>query len=96
MYLMLAAANTGQLVLIGVLLASSLLNIAYLMPIVARGFFAPAPVAAHSLGAAALDDGKRWREAPLLCVLPLCVTALLCLLLIVEMGPLYDFLLVTP
>ncbi|MAB15426.1 monovalent cation/H+ antiporter subunit D family protein [Parvibaculum sp.] len=96
MYLMLGAANSGQLALIGVLLVSSLLNIAYLMPIVARGFFAPSPVAAHSLGAAAADDGKRWREAPFLCVLPLCLTALLCILLVFEIGPLYEFLLHIP
>lgn len=38
-YLALAAAETGQAVFIAVLMISSLLNIAYLMPVVVYGFF---------------------------------------------------------
>ncbi|MEQ8827966.1 MAG: proton-conducting transporter membrane subunit, partial [Parvibaculum sp.] len=53
-YLMLSAAEADQLVIIGVLMVSSLLNVAYLLPIPARAFFAPARgQVAHSLGAAA-------------------------------------------
>jgi len=37
--LMMGAVDTGQMVIIAVLLVSSLLNVAYLMPIVAKGFF---------------------------------------------------------
>ena len=40
-YLSLAAADTGQLIFIAALMISSLLNVAYLIPIVARGFFRP-------------------------------------------------------
>jgi len=42
-YLMLGAADAHQLVMMGVLMLSSLLSIAYLMPVVARGFFRPLP-----------------------------------------------------
>ena len=38
-YLSLAAVDTGQLVFIAALMISSLLNVWYLLPIVARGFF---------------------------------------------------------
>src|SRR3546814_7811961 len=58
-----------------VYIVSSLLNVAYLLPIVARGFFLPAsnpatgPVA-RSVGAAAAPVAGGIREAPFLCVLP--------------------------
>jgi multicomponent Na+:H+ antiporter subunit D len=59
--------------LVVVLLVSSLLNAAYFFPIVYRGFFV----------APATTDGTsaEIQEAPLLCVLPLSVTALCSLLL---------------
>ncbi|GAB4171263.1 MAG: monovalent cation/H+ antiporter subunit D family protein [Geothermobacteraceae bacterium] len=69
--LVIGAVDGGQLLLLVVLLVSSLLNAAYFLPIVYRGFFASAPEGGH--------DGVR--EAPLLCVLPLSVTALGSLLL---------------
>jgi multicomponent Na+:H+ antiporter subunit D len=50
---------------------------------VARGFF--------SAGAA--GQGRAVREAPLLCVVPLCMTALGCLLLFFYAGDLYALLL---
>ncbi|MDG2295440.1 MAG: proton-conducting transporter membrane subunit [Paracoccaceae bacterium] len=37
--LMMGAVDTGQMIIIAVLLVSSLLNVAYLMPIVGKGFF---------------------------------------------------------
>lgn len=37
--LMMGAVDTGQLIIIAVLLVSSLLNVAYLMPIIGKGFF---------------------------------------------------------
>ena len=46
----------------------SLLGIGYLAPIVARAFFVEAPAADASAGGLA--------EAPVLCVVPLCLTAL--------------------
>src|SRR5690606_180748 len=41
-YLLLAAADEGQMVMIVVLMLSSLLNVAYLLSISGRAFFAPA------------------------------------------------------
>lgn len=75
-YLGLAAVETEHLVVLAVLMASSLLNIGYLLSIVGRAFFLPAPGDGEEDGAA-----PGVREAPLLCVLPLCVTALACLAL---------------
>jgi multicomponent Na+:H+ antiporter subunit D len=70
-YLLVGALEGGHPVLLGVLALSTLLNVAYLMPIVARGFFLP--------------PGDGWqgglKEAPLLCLLPLCFTAVGCVVL---------------
>ena len=90
-YLALGAAETGQTLLVAVLMISSLLNVAYLMPIVARAFFLPPPGEA---GAAAVGI----REAPMFCVVPLSITALGCLALFFYADAVYDFLtlLVTP
>ncbi len=92
-YLMLSAAQGGQLIMIAVLMISSLLNVAYLLPIVARGFFVPSgepqPVAA---GAAAAPPRAAIREAPWFCVVPLCLTALGCLALFFFADPLYRLL----
>jgi len=67
-FLILGAADAQQWLLIAVLVVSSLLNVAYLMPIVGRAFFSPADG----------DAPTGIREAPLLCVAPLCATALGC------------------
>ena len=65
--LLLGTAEAHQWVLMAVLLVSSLLNVAYLMPLVVRGFFStPEKVAL--------------KEAPLFCLVPLCLTALGCLI----------------
>lgn len=71
-FLALSAAETGQIVLIGVLMLSSLLNVAYLLPVVARAFYMPntSKKIPHSLA-----------EAPLLCWLPPAITALGCIVL---------------
>lgn len=66
-FLGLAAARTGHQLMVAVLMISSLLNIAYLMPIVARAFFLPPADA---------DEKPGIREAPLLCLLPLSITAI--------------------
>jgi multicomponent Na+:H+ antiporter subunit D len=70
-YLLVGALEGGHPVLLGVLALSTLLNVAYLMPIVARGFFLPP------------EDGWQGgpKEAPILCLLPLCFTALGCVVL---------------
>jgi multicomponent Na+:H+ antiporter subunit D len=90
--LALGAAETGQAILVAVLMVSSLLNIAYLIPVAARAFL-PAPRASTG----AVDDPDRERgwqiqEAPLFCVVPLCFTALGCVVLFFYADRLYAFL----
>jgi multicomponent Na+:H+ antiporter subunit D len=72
-FLMLGAADASQWVMMAVLMASSLLGIAYLMPVVLRGFFRPAP---DEGGGNPGHHGAGIHEAPLLCVLPPVVTAI--------------------
>ena len=92
-YLMIGAADAGQLVMIGVLMLSSLLNVAYLLPIVARGFFLPAPnYAAQNPESSGISSGII-QEAPLACVVPLCLTAIGCVLLFFYADTLYELLL---
>ncbi|ABS64573.1 NADH dehydrogenase (quinone) [Parvibaculum lavamentivorans DS-1] len=95
-YLMLSAAEAEHLIIIGVLMVSSLLNVAYLLPVAARAFFAPPKGGvAHSLGAAASPQGGL-AEAPALCVVPLCITAIGCIFLFFTVNGLYEFLLHVP
>jgi multicomponent Na+:H+ antiporter subunit D len=70
-YMTMGAFESGQGLMVAVLMISSLLNIAYLLPLVIRGFFLPA------------KDG--WsggvKEAPMFCVVPLSITAIGCIVL---------------
>lgn len=81
-YLLLGAADAGQLIVIAAFLLSTLLNIAYLIPPVLRAFL-KAPPAGESTGI---------REAPILCVAPLTFTALGALALFFLAGPLRTLL----
>ncbi len=95
-FLALGAAEGHQYVLIAVLMISSLLSIGYLMPVVARAFFV-APVEGTSAGESdhghdpARDTGLK--EAPALCVVPLCVTAAGCIALFFLAPKLHSMLL---
>ena len=80
-YLMLGAVDTDKLFLLGVLLGSSLLNIAYLIPIVVRGFFMPLA-----------DAQQNASEAPLNIIMPLSITALCCIALFFAAAPLYELI----
>lgn len=80
LYLMMGAASAGQLALIGALILSSILNVAYLLPIPGRGFFDPAP-----------EEGLKQR-GPLLVVLPPVITAAGVTVLFFLIGPLTEFL----
>jgi multicomponent Na+:H+ antiporter subunit D len=82
-FLVLGAADAGQLAMVAVLMLSSLLNVAYLLPLAVRGFFLPPDG----------DPPPGIREAPLFCVVPLCVTAAGCLILFFFAGGLYRLLL---
>jgi multicomponent Na+:H+ antiporter subunit D len=104
-YLGLGAFEAEHAIFAFVFMASTLLNVGYLLPIAARGFFLPAAeadavhaappgtLARVSVGAAAVEGGARLGEAPALCVVPLCLTAAGCLALFVFADNLYRFLL---
>lgn len=73
-YLILATLDTGEVVLTAILILSSLLNIAYLLPIVANAYFVPTAPKQTRVGVS---------EAPLACLVPLIFTATACFLLFI-------------
>ena len=76
-FLMVGAADAGQLFIIAVLMISSLLNIVYLLPIALRGFYAKAPNIDGGV-----DGGvAKIKEAPIFCLIPILITALGCIVL---------------
>ena len=83
-YLALGAAEVDQLFFVAVFMVSSLLNVAYLVPVVARGFFR-APADEH--------HGGGIHEAPAFCLVPICVTAAGCLAMFFYADPVYRLLL---
>ncbi len=93
-YLTLAALDDERFILVAALMLSTLLNVAYFMPIVARAWFVPVPRPASAGAAAApgtpLPDGVR--EAPAACLLPLCLTAAGCVALFLAGDLVYAFL----
>ena len=88
-YLALGAGTSNEYFFIFVLMASSLLSIAYLMPVVGRAFFFAPKL--KSVGSAAVADGIK--EAPILCLAPLCVTAVGTVVLFFFAEPIYELLL---
>ena len=88
-YLAMAAASAEQLFFVAVFMISSLLNIAYLMPVVVRGFFF-APETADGPTAGRVNT---IREAPLLCVAALSLTAAGCVVLFFNANRIQAFLL---
>jgi multicomponent Na+:H+ antiporter subunit D len=88
MYLMLGAVEAGQLVMMLVLMAGSLLSIAYLMPVVVNAFFRAPPE----------DEGNDagppsgFAEAPFLCVLPPVLTGIGCIVLFFYADDIYKLL----
>ena len=86
-FLLVGAADAQQIAMIFVLLVSSLLNVAYLVPVAARGFFREKPGTTANPGRAGIQ------EAPALCVIPLSLTAFGCLLLFFFADALYALLL---
>lgn len=93
-FLMLGAADAGQLAIIVVLMISSILNVIYLLSIPVQAFYLnPAEGDAKPQGAG--GAGIQWgnlKEAPLLCVLPPVMTATGALVLFFCADPLYNYL----
>ena len=77
-YLILGALEADKIAILVVLLFSSLLNAAYFMPVVYRAFFCPPEEA--------LFEAKV-QEAPLFCVIPLAITALISIALLMYPQP---------
>jgi multicomponent Na+:H+ antiporter subunit D len=97
-YLALGALESDRIALLAVLMISSLLNIAYLLPIPARAFFMkPAAPAHHDQHGGQHDGGHghgehEHGEAPLFCLVPLCLTAVGCVVLFFQVEGLYELL----
>ncbi len=85
-FLLLGTIDAGMFPLVAVLIVSSLLNIAYLMPVVARAFFVPLP----EIGAG--EPRRGIQEAPLFCLIPICLTSLGCLALFFYADAIYQLL----
>ncbi len=81
-FLVTGAFEADQFWLGMVFMVSSLLSIGYLMPIVVRAFFRPLPEGE--------DDGVA--DAPLLMLLPICTTALLCFVAFFYTDAVHDLL----
>lgn len=94
-FLMLGAADAGQLAIIAVLMISSILNVIYLLSIPVQAFYMnPAEGDAKPQGAG--GAGIQWgalKEAPILCIAPPLFTATGALVLFFFADPLYKFLL---
>ena len=69
-FLALATLDAGKLSLLAVLMVSTLLNVAYLMPIPIRAFFSSDKATATGI-----------KEAPLPCLIALIISAIGCMLL---------------
>ena len=82
-YIALGAVEADQLAFVAVLMISSLLNVAYLIPVFARGFFGPRNER---------EGAEGLREAPIFCVVPLWITAIGCIFLFLFADRLYAML----
>jgi len=83
--IMVGAADAGFQLMVGVLILSSLLNVAYLMPIPLRGFLFRPP--------GAPDGPIKRHEAPLACLIAIVITSILCVVLFFGADHIYDMLL---
>jgi len=83
-YLALGALESGKLFLVGVLMASSLLNVAYLLPIPLRAFFGKVP--------AGEDAPSGIKEAPVPILIAISITMIGCVVLFFFPDPVYDLI----
>ena len=82
-FLCLGALEAGEVIYLVTYMLSSLLSIGYLMPIVGRAYFRKP----------SQHDAEHVHEAPWMCVVPLCITAVGSLLLFFFSSPIYELLL---
>jgi multicomponent Na+:H+ antiporter subunit D len=93
-YLAIGALDAGQFFVLAALMLSSLLNVAYLLPIPFRAFFGNEPPDAGRPGDSAGIEtrGGAIREAPVACLIAIGLTALGCVVLFFFPGPMLDLL----
>lgn len=84
-----AAVSADQLWLVAVLMLSSLLSMAYLLPIPLRAFFAKAKTTSE---ATSTENCTAYQEAPLPCLIAIGTTTLACVALFFYSGPMARFL----
>jgi len=89
-YLALGAMDADQIVLVGVLMLSSLMNVAYLLPIPFRAFLCKPDPSDNKDGHGHGNGGLH--EAPMFCVVPLTLTAIGCVLLFLFPEPLFNLM----
>lgn len=82
-FLVMATVETEQWVMLAILLISSLLNIAYLLPIPIRAFYSTDPDRIKG-------EAVAIKEAPLFCLIAMMISASGCLLLFIYPQPLYE------
>ncbi len=80
-YLVLGALDANHILVVVVLIISSLLNIAYLIPIVVNAFIVPE---------GENGDKHEIREAPVACIIPMLLTAAGCLIIFIYSEPLLE------
>lgn len=80
-FLLMGTIESEQFILMGILMISSLLNIAYLLPIPFHAFFSADKIP---------PSGAGIKEAPLPSLIALCVTTVGCVILFVYPQPLYE------
>ena len=88
-YLTMGALEADKLVMVGVLIVSSLLNVAYLLPIPIRGFFGRA---SDNNPAGEDAEAGTIREAPVACLIAIGLTTAGCLVLFFYPDPVYDLM----
>jgi multicomponent Na+:H+ antiporter subunit D len=80
-YLLMGTMDTQQWIILVILLISSLLNIAYLLPISMRAFLFKDPTSNAAVGI---------KEAPLPCLIAIGITTVGCIALFIYPQPLYE------
>ncbi len=84
-FLIEGSLNTENFIVLLAFGLSTLLNCAYLLPVALRAFFkTPADGSNLAVG--------KIKEAPMTCVVPLCITALATIILFFYIQPIYDFI----
>ncbi|MBT7941803.1 MAG: monovalent cation/H+ antiporter subunit D family protein, partial [Alphaproteobacteria bacterium] len=85
-YLALGALEGEQLLIVGVLMVSSILNVVYLLPIPIMGFFGTGKASTGK------DGGNTIKEAPVACLIAIGITSAGCIALFFYPDPVFDLM----